>query len=115
MINGTELLNFKMDASTDSYVSAYRMVVEILANQYKIDSNRYFVEFIDYTDNFMFYTLKANMKGSLPEELRLWAFDKENLFLVSESFKKAELLTEFKKTERNNHINVKFVDLEGKK
>ena len=58
MINGTELLNFKMDASTDSYVSAYRMVVEILANQYKIDSNRYFLEFIDYTDNFIFYTYK---------------------------------------------------------
>ncbi|MBQ7640933.1 MAG: hypothetical protein IJS83_00550 [Acholeplasmatales bacterium] len=115
MINGTELLNCKFDLSTESYINVYKMIVEILKEEYKVNPSQYFLEFIDYTDNYTFYTLKTNKKDGLNEELRLWAFDKENLFLVNESFKKAELLTEFKKTLRNEHLNVKFIDLEGKK
>lgn len=115
MINGIELLKFTLDSSTQSYVNVYKMVVETLKLDYSIDPGKYFLEFIDYTENYCFYTLKTNLKDALPEELRLWAFDKENLYLVDKSFKKAELLSEFKKTQRNEHINVKYIDLEGKK
>jgi len=115
MLNGIELFKFKFDSSTTSFINVYKLIVEILKNDYNIDNNQYFLEFIDYNDNYYFYTLKASKKDSLPENLRLWAFDKENLFLVSESFKKAELLSEFKKTERDTKFNVKLLDLEAKK